>query len=243
MPRTLAIILALALAAQATAGPAARPLTDANIVTAIDASDSVSGAEMRLQLAGLAAAMREPEILAAIRGGVAGRVGVAMFVWHERQFEVVPWTLVASAQDAEAVALAIEARLTVAIDEEARRGTPFFIGRLTDVSKAIDHARELLDAAPFAGARAVVNVIGNGTDNMGEAAEAARDRLLASGATVNGVVLGAAPSLLAYFRAEVAGGPAAFVMPAEAAGTLTYTMRRKFLQDLIAATPGPGASL
>ena len=127
------------------------------------------------------------------------------------------------------------------MDDEARRGTRFYIGRLTDLSKAIDHARELLGAAPFASGRDVVNVIGNGADNMGEEAAAARDRLVAAGATVNGVVLGEDPEILAYFRHEVAGGDAAFVMRAATAGALTGLMRMKLLRDLVAAARAPAA--
>ena len=243
MRRAIAICLGLALAGHAGAAGAeitAPVATDANIVTAIDASDSVTGAEMRLQLAGLAAAHAQPGGARRHPRRRTGRIGFAMFAWHDRQYEVVPWTLVASARDAEAVARMIDARLTVALDDEARRGTPFFIGRLTDLSAAIDHARDLLVAAPFPGGRAVVNVIGNGPDNMGEASLAARDRLLAAGATVNGVVLGAEPEVLAYFRAEVVGGRAAFVMPGVSTGALTDLMRMKFLRDLIAAAPAPG---
>jgi hypothetical protein len=129
----------------------------------------------------------------------------------------------------------------VNLDEEARVGTPHFIGRLTDLSAALDHAGELLETAPFRAGRTVVNVIANGSDNMGAQAAPARDRLLAAGATVNGVALGSDPELLAYFRAEVAGGSDAFVMPAPVAGDLAGMLRLKFLRDLVAARPSaPG---
>ena len=66
------IALVLLLAARAAAaGPGLT--ADANIVTAIDGSDSVSGADMRLQLRGLAAAMRDPALLARL-DAVAGRI-------------------------------------------------------------------------------------------------------------------------------------------------------------------------
>jgi hypothetical protein len=245
MHRTIAICLGLALAGPAGAGEATStlaPSTDVNIVTAVDASDSVRAAEMRLQLAGLAAAIRSPDLLAAIRAGGRGRIGFAMFVWHDRQFEVVPWRAIGSEGDAEAVARAIEARMTVSVEAEARAGLHFYSGRLTDLSRAIDHARRLLDTAPFAAGRMVVNVLANGSDNKGEGSAAARDRLLATGATLNGVVLGGDRALLDYFRAEVAGGFASFVMPAEADGSFIDLMRMKFLQDLIAAPALPDTS-
>ena len=221
MLRLPALCLGLLLACHASAAEltsAPPPRVDVNIVTAIDGSDSVSGREMRLSLGGLAAALRTPEVLAAIRAGRTGRVGFAVFVWHTERMPVVPWTVIASAEDIEAVADALEQRLEVSLDREARSGTRYFIGRLTDLSRALDHASDLLAAAPFPAGRAVVNVVGNGSDNMGEAAADARDRLLAAGATINGVVIGADPEVLAYFRREVTGGRGAFVLPAATDG-------------------------
>ena len=57
-------------------------------------------------------------------------------------------------------------------------------------------------------------------------------------------MLGDDPELLAYFRHDVVGGDAAFVMRGVAAEPLTDLMRMKFLRDLIAARDkgrGPGA--
>ncbi len=91
--------LAAALAAAtATAGEPAAPIaTDANIVTGLDASDSVSSAQLRLELAGLAEALRSPEVLAAVRRGRHGRIGFAVFLWYQRHFPVVAaWRVIAS---------------------------------------------------------------------------------------------------------------------------------------------------
>ena len=45
----------------------------------------------------------------------------------------------------------------------------------------------MLGQAPFAAKRAVVNMIGNGEDNVGEDPRRARDGLSAKGVTINGV--------------------------------------------------------
>jgi hypothetical protein len=235
MSKHAAICLCLALAA-APAGLAEEPATDANIVTGIDISDSVPAAETRRQIAALAAAARSPELAAAIRRGRAGRIGFALFAWHHHQVEVVPWTVIATDEDAEAVARAIERRIPVNASEEARRLGDEYIGRLTDLSRAIDHASALLEIAPFAAGRGVFNIVGNGPDNMGEPAAPARDRLLAAGASINGVVPAADPAVLDYYRAEVAGGTGTFVLTTED-GDLAELMRRKFVMDLVAAAP------
>ena len=175
--------------------------TDANIVTGLDISDSIAPADLRLEILGMARAIRAPDVLAAVRGGRHGQIGFAVFAWHHGEFPVVvPWTLIASAADAHAVARAIEARLLVDVDTEARANEKFYAGRLTNLSRAIDHAAAMLLAAPYAADRAIVNIIGNGTDNVGEAPAGARERLVAAGGTVNGVVLGDDPLMLDYYR-------------------------------------------
>jgi hypothetical protein len=240
MPRRSSFRLCLAAALLlGRAGLAGEIVTDANIVTGLDISDSVSSAAMRRELEGMAQAIRSPELLAAIRRGTAGRIGFAVFVWHHRQFEVVPWALIASEGDAEAVAKALEARLAVDPDREARQSGTYHIGRLTDLSRAIDHAGALLAAAPAPGRRSVVNVIGNGADNMGEGAAQARDRLLGAGATLNGVVFGGDPGTIAYFRDQVVGGTGASLIAADGSAAVLEVMRRKFLKDLVAGTPPP----
>jgi uncharacterized protein DUF1194 len=224
------------------AGLAGEIVTDANIVTGLDISESIGAAAMRSELQGIARAIRSPEVLAAIRRGATGRIGFAVFAWHQRQFEVVPWTLIASERDAEAVAEALEARMSVDADREARSAGPYHIGRLTDLSRAIDHAGALLAAAPVSGGRSVVNVIGNGADNMGEGAAPARDRLLDVGATLNGLVFGGDPGTIAYFRDEVVGGTGAFLIAADGSAAVLEVMRRKFLRDLVAGPLPPSAS-
>lgn len=209
--------------------------TDANIVTAVDISDSVAAADARAQIAALAAAVRAPEFLEAVGRGATGRVALTVFVWHHYRYEVLPWTVIASHADAEAAAREIETRIPVNVDHEARMTAVPFIGRLTDISRALDHAAKLLADMRTASGRGVVNVLGNGRDNIGEPAGPARRRLLDTGATVNGVVLDAETEVAEYYRAEVAGGPGAFVMTLDRPEPLVEAMLLKLLQDLVVA--------
>jgi hypothetical protein len=231
--RTLAgAVLGLALLGAAP-GRSEGMVTDVNIVTGVDVSDSVTPADMRAQVAALAAALSAPDFLAAVRRGRNGKVGVAVFAWYHHQYEILPWMEIGSPAEADAAARIIRSRVPVDLDREARKASAHFIGRLTDVSRAMDHARALVEETGTSG-RAVVNIIGNGTDNMGEPASAARARLLDAGATVNGVVFGGAPAVAEYYRQEVAGGAGAFVIAADGAD-LSEVMRRKLLLDLVAA--------
>src|SRR5262245_54136027 len=170
-------MLALCLALLA-AGPAAADgiATDANIVTGLDISNSIYLDQMALELAGLAQAIRDPRVLKAIRAGRHHRIGFAVFAWHHGQFPVVvPWMVIDSSASTLVAAHAFEMRKLINVDLEGREQVEWYIGRLTDLSEAIDHASALLQAAPFEADRAIVNIIGNGDDNVGEEPDDARD--------------------------------------------------------------------
>lgn len=214
--------------------------TDVNIVTAVDISGSVSGPQRRDVLRGLADAVRAPAFMDAVARGSHRCIGFAVFAWHHGDYPiVVRWRVIAGAADAEVVARLLEARLAVDVTTEARAAqTPYYIGRLTDTSGAIDHAASLRGTAPFAARRNVINIVGEGVDNVGEEPAPARDRLVAAGATINGVVIGADRDAAGYFRGEVTGGPGAFVIALRNGSAFARMMERKFLLDLMAAA-GP----
>jgi uncharacterized protein DUF1194 len=231
---SFAILIGASALLPGSAGAADSIVTDANLVTGLDISDSVSAEYLRLELEGMAHAISSPEFLAAVQAGQSGRIGFAVFAWHHNQFpQVVSWTLIASEQDARTVARAIEARLLVDVEGEGRRSEVFYAGRLTDLSQAIDHAALMLQTAPYAARRAVINIIGNGEDNVGEDAQAARDRAVEKGIIVNGVVLGTDPAMLDYYRREIVGGPGAFVMWASNIAVMSDVMARKFQSDIV----------
>jgi Ca-activated chloride channel homolog len=210
-------------------------LTDANIVTGLDISNSIDPDEMRHELVGLAQAIRDPRVMTAIKAGKRGRIGFAVFAWHHGQFPVVvPWMIIASPQDAEIAARAIEARQLVDLELEGRAQVEWYIGRLTDISQAIEYADAMLLTASYAGNRAVVNIVGNGEDNVGEDSAAARDRFVARGGTINGLVLGQDAAMIAYYRDQVIGGRASFVMSIDRNSAMADAFVRKFLGDIVA---------
>lgn len=202
--------------------------TDANIITGLDVSSSINAQETMLQIEGMAQAIRSPAIVAAIQHGRHGRIGFSVFVWADGDYpELVSWRVIGSAEDAEATSQEISARLQSLIDSSGRS-----VGTLTNLSGAIDHASEMLSQAPFASNRTVVNIIGNGEDNVGEDPQRARADLLARGATINGVVVGGDPAVLNYYRHQVIGGRTAFVLPADTAETLVQVFAMKFVSEI-----------
>ncbi len=228
-------VIALGLAAlSGRSGLTDEIVTDANIVTGLDISASIAPDDMRRVIEGLAGAIRSPEVLQAIEARPHRRIGFAVFAWHYKLFpEIVAWTVIGSEADAVEVSRRIVERLQVDVEREARTQANY-VGRLTDISQAIAHATEMLQAAPFPTSRAIVNIIGNGEDNVGEDASLARDRFVAAGGTVNGVVLGRDETMMGYYQGHVVGGPGAFVMSADGAASLAPVLARKFLHDIVA---------
>lgn len=227
-------------------GPAASAgtMTDANIVTGLDISNSIGPEQVHQELAGLAQAIRDARVMTAIRAGKHGRIGFAVFAWHHGQFpSVVSWMTIASPRDAEIAARAIEARQLIDPEIEGRAQVEWYIGRLTDLSQAIEYADAMLLTAPYTGDRAVINIVGNGKDNVGEDPAQARDRFVARGGTINGLVLADDREMIAYYRDWVIGGRTSFVMSVSRDSTMTDALVRKFIGDIVAERPDQGPAI
>jgi hypothetical protein len=217
---------------------------DVLLVLAVDVSRSMDEEEAQLQRAGYVEALRHPAVHAAIAGGERGAIGLCYLEWSGvgHQSLLVPWTRVAGGTGAEAFARHLAA-------------APLGIGTWTSISAALDRARGLLAEAPFAAPRWVMDVSGDGSNNSGEPAEAARDRALAEGIVINGlpVMRGPAPSphggagasmpLDAYYRESVVGGPGAFVLPAADFSAFALAVRRKLVLEIAGTAPTKRTSL
>src|SRR3954468_22896807 len=83
------------------------PLTvDLALVLAVDCSTSIDAGDFRLQMDGLAAALRHPALAKAIASGEHHQIGLTLVLWSDRwtQHIVLPWTLLST--DASLVAAA-----------------------------------------------------------------------------------------------------------------------------------------
>ncbi|WP_119303713.1 DUF1194 domain-containing protein [Dongia deserti] len=202
--------------------------TDANIITALDVSSSIDAQETMLQVDGMAQAIRAPEIVAAIQNGRHGRIGFAVFIWADGDFpELVSWRVIGSPQDAEEASGEISSRVRSIIDAPTRS-----VGSLTNTSAALEHAAQLLQSSPYASKRAIINIVGDGEDNVGEDPRRIRDELVARGVTINGVVVGGDKNVLEYYRHAVAGGPRGFVLSADKPETLVQVFAFKFMSEI-----------
>jgi hypothetical protein len=220
----VAIALALFLAASPARaeGAAGSEPVDVALVLAVDVSLSVNDERYQLQKEGIAAAFENPDLAQAITSGPNGAVSVSVMEFSDpdRQFPVIEWTRIASAEDAKQLAARIR-----------------HVGRssdgLTGIADALLAAEELFTESPFPAARRVVDVSGDGMNNVGTEMTKARDHLVASGITINGLpILTEEPWLATYYTEYVIGGPNAFVITAEGLDSFAAAMKRKLVQEL-----------
>ena len=214
-------------AAQTQAGPPkanpARTDVSVSLVLAVDTSGSVSMSRFELQKQGYAAAFRNPQVLNAIRSLGTQSIAVTMFQWTGPFLHVVvaDWTLVKDAAGAEAFA--------GAIDAAPRK----LFGGGTSISGAIDYARTLLAQSPYSGARRIIDVSGDGSNNSGRPAAMARDEAVADGIGINGLpILTVEPGLDRYYFANVIGGPGAFMVPVANYDNFADAILKKLINEI-----------
>lgn len=216
------------------AGPLqAQEKVDVELVLAVDVSLSMSAGELEIQRRGYAAALTHEQVVNAILDGAYGRIAITYFEWagFHSQNVVVPWTVIASAEDAARVA----ERLSFNPPASARR---------TSISGALQFAGDLFAESGFSGERRVVDISGDGPNNHGLPVSPARDALIAAGVTINGLPLMTngglttsfdVPDLDAYYRECVIGGPGAFVIPVNDWTQFPEAIRRKLVLELARA--------
>jgi hypothetical protein len=203
---------------------------DVALVLAVDVSRSIDEDEAKLQREGYRDAVTDPAVLAAIRGGMIGAIGLVYIEWAgiEYQRTVLPWTRIATEADArqwsEALARAPRASLS-----------------WTSISGAIIHSRRELAACPYEATRRVIDVSGDGQNNSGPPIDVIRDETVAEGIVINALPIvndrptfgrPPPPNLDLYFRDHVIGGPGAFYIVAEDFNSFGQAVRRKLIREI-----------
>lgn len=208
---------------------------DVELMLAVDVSYSMSLDELEIQRRGYAAALSDPEIWRVIEGGFRGRAALTYVEWSGTGQErvVIPWTLIASAED-----LARFAGALTAVPPRALRRT--------SISSVLDAAPRSFETNAFAGDRRVIDVSGDGPNNMGRRVTAARDALVAAGYAINGLPLmtndgrGMLPDLDdldLYYENCVIGGPLSFSIPVRSWPEFLPALRQKLFLELAGRLP------
>ncbi len=223
-PLLAALILLLACHAAGAQAPPSEPSpVDLQLVLAVDASGSVNQTRFELQRHGYAEAFRNPRVVQAISAGARRAIAVAMVQWTgpTLHVQVIPWTRVADAQSAAALAAAIDAA-----PRQLFRGG-------TSLSGAIDYAMTMLAASPYRGARRVIDVSGDGSNNAGRPAADARDEAVRAGVVINGLPISwIEPGLDLYYRDNVIGGSGAFVVAIDSYDNFADAILNKLVTEI-----------
>jgi len=220
-------MLAGLLAAWAPVADAADRTVDLELVLAVDVSGSMDEDEHQLQRQGYVQAFRHPGVIQVITSGFHGRIAVTYFEWAGPggQDITVPWTEIHDAASANAFA-----------DVLARKPRAYIRG--TSISDGLLFGAGLFAGNGFKAPRRVIDVSGDGANNMGLPVEEARDRVVAQGITINGLPLmlkhyaiGTA-GLDQYFKDCVIGGTGAFVVPVKEEIGMAKAIRRKLILEI-----------
>lgn len=212
----------LALLSLHWAGPAEAACRQA-LALGLDVSGSVDAAEYRLQMDGLAGALEDPEVMAALLAMPDAPVALAVFEWSgpEAQRLVAGWREIAG--PAEVADLAALLRAT--------RRAPMEPSTAIGAAKRFGAA--LLAQRPGCW-RAVLDLSGDGESNTGPRPQDVRPQ----GITINGLVVSGSGdadgigALASYYRAYVIEGPEAFVETALGFESFEAAMVRKLKREL-----------
>lgn len=207
---------------------------DLTLVLVTDVSRSIDDAEFKLEKEGYASAFTSKQVLDAIQGGNIGAIAVA-YVEFASSFEVrtvLDWQVIHDQASAQAFA-------------DKLVGAPRSFWGRTAISSGIDRAVQLLAESGFETQRRVIDVCGDGTNNAGRDVSEARDDAVGVGITINGLAIindhpvswtyahvqppGGLPN---YYRQNVTGGPASFVLEVHDFHTFGEAMTRKLVTEI-----------
>jgi hypothetical protein len=203
---------------------------DAELVLAVDVSRSMTQHELEIQRRGYAAALTSNQVIAAITGGLLGRVAITYFEWagdHSHRV-IVDWKLVSNRIEAEEFA----SQLTARFDTSLRR---------TSISGALDFASSQFDNNGFTANRRIIDVSGDGPNNQGRPVLAARADSVEKGIIINGLPLMTREgmgsrfhldNLDEYYRNCVIAGPGSFVLPVTDWQQFPVAVRQKLVLEL-----------
>jgi len=214
---------------------------DLELVLAADGSGSIDDEELRLQREGYGQAMMHPRVLEAIQFGPRGRIAVAYVEWGapESQHTIVDWTIISDAPSA--------ARFAKALIEAPRAAFGY-----NSISNALIYSADLIQSNDIASIRRIIDVSADSGNFGGIPIELARDTVIESGTSVNGLAIarpgsGRQPggnrgygSFENYIAQVVIGGAGAFVVVAGEELSFAEAVQRKLILEIASDTPsGP----
>lgn len=204
---------------------------DTEITLLADTSLSMTQEQRRIQRDGYIQAFRNGNVISQIAGGACGAIAVQYIEFAETGKIVADWSIVATDEDAEAFASAIE-RAPATLEPE--------IGNLTNFSAVMEFAaQEILTNGLEANWR-VVDVSSDGVSTAGSSPSFVRDKYT-SGPIWEQIAFNGLPitrsselseELKAYFENHIVGGPRSFLAEPVAIEGLGEAIIRKLQEEI-----------
>jgi len=226
------VLIAAGLAWLAAGAMARAQDTDLELVLLADASGSITAAEIAFQREGYAAAITDPEVLAAIANTAYGSIAVAYVEWAANTAVVADWTRIATAEQAEGFA----ARLRAAPRQAYGRNA---------IGAALLDALALIEGNAIDGWRRVIDFSGDSANSYsGPPIAEARAAVLDAGVTINALALlrpgdpgRAHGGLERAYADRIAGGPSSFVVTAATRADFADAVKRKLILEISGRVP------
>lgn len=198
------------------------------LVLAVDVSDSIDSDEYRLQVQGIATALRSHEVQQAIMAQPHHRSAIALLLWADawsRQ-ESSGWHIIDSPASAEAFAALVAA-------------FPRRTNGSTGIGEGVGQAVRLIESLRLTALRKVIDVSGDGIETPRLPQDKvmmlpeARQLAERAGIVINGLALASeVPDLDEWYRENVILGPDAFVVKVKDAHDFTKAFGQKLLREL-----------
>ena len=208
---------------------------DLELVLAVDVSGSMDPEEKLLQRSGYIDAFNHPEVVGAITSGDHRSIAVTYVEWAgpAAQSVIIPWRVIDGPEAAAALAADLAAAPTTRI-------------RGTSISGALLFTSRLFEGNGFAAPRQVIDISGDGPNNMGVPVLPVRDAVVERGIVINGLPItlkaggfgGLQPGELdIYYEDCVIGGPGAFIVSVQDPAHLGQAIRRKLVLEIAGPRP------
>jgi Protein of unknown function (DUF1194) len=207
---------------------------DLELILAVDVSRSMDADEQQFQRDGYVAALTHPEVVAAIAGGRHGKIALTYVEWAgpDTQYKVVDWRAIDGPASAKSFA-----------DALARAPIQRFHG--TSISHSLTFVAPQFDHNGYEAARRVIDVSGDGPNNMGIPIEVAREPVIRAGITINGLPImikrpagfASISDLDVYYEDCVIGGFGAFLVVVQSADQFAEAIRRKLVLEIAGTQP------
>jgi hypothetical protein len=227
-------LAALAATLIGTRGARAQTEVDLELVLAVDISRSMDFSEAVTQRRGYIEAFLHQDVIEAIQSGLLGQIAVTYMEWSGPglQTVVVPWMIIDGPAAGERFG-------------EILSAAPVYRWQATSISDALLFGASLFTDSGFTGTRKVIDISGDGPNNMGLPVLLARQMVLEREIVINGLPIMineedpfrglANVGLDVYYEDCVIGGLGAFIVAVDDPSNFAEAIRRKMVLEIASA--------